>query len=93
MCSKQNRRFKSKHVQHDYKNKWNQKILTKHVSCEYKCKFDGIKWDSNQCWNSDKWRCEYKKHYICENGYTWNHAAYSCGNEKYLASIMDDSAM
>ena len=22
MCSKQNRKFKSKHVQHDYRNKW-----------------------------------------------------------------------
>ena len=26
MCPKQNRRFKYKHVQHDYKNKWTENI-------------------------------------------------------------------
>ena len=40
MCSKQNSRFKSKRVQHDYRNK--SKELTKHIPCRSKCKFGGI---------------------------------------------------
>ena len=33
-----------------------------------------------------------KKH-ICEKKYIWNPATCSCKNGKYLASIMDDSAI
>ena len=44
-------------------------------------------------WNSDKWQCECKKRHICEKDYNWNTATCSCGNEKYLASIMDDLAI
>ena len=50
MCSKQNRVFKSKHVQQDYMIY----ALTKQMSCEYKCKFNGKKCNSNQWWNNDK---------------------------------------
>ena len=39
MCSKENRKFKSKHFQHHYKN-IESKTLTRHVLCECKCRFD-----------------------------------------------------
>ena len=29
----------------------------------------------------------------CEHNYIWNPSACSCGNGKYIASIMDDSAI
>ena len=48
MCSKQNRRFKSKTVQHDYGNKWI-KNITKAYVMRIKCKFDGRKCNSNPC--------------------------------------------
>ena len=62
------------------------KTLTKHISCECKCKFDGKKWNSDQCWNKDQYRCQCKKH-------IWNPSTCSSKNGKYLASIMDDSAI
>ena len=65
------------------------KTLTKHISCEWKCKFDGQKSNSHQWWNSNKCRSGCKKHNICEKDYICNPATCSCGNEKYLASIMD----
>ena len=34
-----------------------------------------------------------KKHHLCQKDYVWNLAICSCGNEKYLASVMDDSAI
>ena len=49
------------------------------------------KMNSNQWWNNNKC-CECKKH-ICEKDYTWNPATYSCEYGKYLASIIDDSAI
>ena len=39
------------------------KILKEYISCECKCKFDGIKCNSDQKWNNDKYRCE-KTSYI-----------------------------
>ena len=36
---------------------------------------------------------ECKKRHICEKDYIWNLATCSCQNVKYLASIMDDSAI
>ena len=36
------------------------KILAKDISCECKYKFDGRKFNSNQKWNNDKFRCGYK---------------------------------
>ena len=32
-------------------------------------------------------------HHVCEKDYIWNPAASSCENGKYLAIIMDDSAI
>ena len=69
------------------------KALTKHISCECKCKLDGTKCNSNQWWNKDKCRCEYKKHHLFEKEYVWNPATGNCENGKYLASIMDDSGI
>ena len=68
------------------------KLLTKCISCECKCKFDETKYDSTQCWNNDKCRCECKKINVCEKDYVWNPVTCNCENGKYLASIMDDSA-
>ena len=68
------------------------KTLTKHISCECKGKFYGIKCHSDQWWNNDKCLCECKKH-VCEKDYVWNCATCNCENGKYLAGIMDDSAI
>ena len=40
-----------------------------------------------------KCQCECKKHNTCEKDYIWNTAACSCKNGKYLAIIMDDTAI
>ena len=69
------------------------KTLTKHISWECKCKFDGRNCNSGQWWNNDKYRCERKKRHLCENDYVWNPATCNCENGKYLASIIDDSAI
>ena len=69
------------------------KTLTKHTSCKCKCIFDGRKCNSNQWWNNGKCRRECKKRHICENDYVWNSATCNCRNGKYIASIMDDSAV
>ena len=42
------------------------KTLPKYISREYKCKSDGRKCNSNRKWDIVKWRCECKKHHICE---------------------------
>ena len=34
-----------------------------------------------------------KKRNVCQKGNVWNPATCTCKNEKYLASIMDDSAI
>ena len=46
---------------------------------------------SNPCWNNEKYWCENKKHHICEKNYVLNPAICNCKNQKYLASIIDDS--
>ena len=51
------------------------------------------KYSSNQWWNNNKCWCECKKHNICKKYYIWNPATCNCENAKYLASIMDDSAI
>ena len=69
------------------------KTLTKHISCKCKCKFDGRKCNSDQWWNNDECRCEYKKCHVCEKDYIWNPATCSYKNGKHLASIVEDSAI
>ena len=89
MCSKQNRRLKSKHVHHNYRNKLieNKK---KHISCECKCKFNGRKCNSNQKWNNDKCQFEWKfqEYIVCaKKNYICDPATCSCVNGKYLLAI------
>ena len=69
------------------------KTFTKHISCECKCRFDGRKCNSDQWWNNDKCQRECKKHHLCQKDYIWNPPTCSCEKRKYLASIMDDSAI
>ena len=68
------------------------KTLTKHIPCKCKCTFDGRK-NSDQWWNNDKCRCDCTKRDACEKYYIWNPTTCSCKNAKYLAGIMDDSAI
>ena len=58
------------------------KTLKKHISCECKCKFDGTNCNSDQCWNNELLNKELLNPSTC-----------SFKNGKYLASIMDDSAV
>ena len=60
---------------------------------ECKCKFNGTKCNSNQRWNSHKYHCECKKYRICKRDYVWNPTTCNSENGKYLASIVDDSAI
>ena len=71
------------------------KTLAKHLPCERKCRFGGKKCNSDQWWNNNKCWCECKQHHVCEEDYIWNPIwnSCSCENGKYLASIMDDSAI
>ena len=48
---------------------------------------------SNKWWNNYKYRCECKKHHIYEKDCVWNSATCNCENRRYLAGIMDDSAI
>ena len=43
--------------------------------------------------NKDKWWCECKKSHACEKEYVCNRPTCNCKNGKYLASILDDSAI
>ena len=65
-------------------------ILTKHTACEFSWRFDG---NSHQWRNNDKCWCEYKNRHVCEKDYILNPSTCSCENGKYLASIVDDSAI
>ena len=68
-------------------------ILTKDILSKCKCRFDGKKYNSNQWWNKDKRQCECKKLHVCEKDYIWNPSTCTCENGKYLATVMDDSAI
>ena len=69
------------------------KTLSKHISYECKCKFDGTKWKSGQWWDNNKCWCVCKKINVCEKEFVWNPSTCIFKNGKYLASIMDDSAI
>ena len=92
MCSKKNKKIRYRALDMITGNN-ESKTLTKDISCECKCKFDEMKCNSNQKWNNDKCSRKCKKHHICENEYVWNPATCSCENRKYLANVMDDSAI
>ena len=69
------------------------KILKKQISRECECRLEGRKCNSDQWWNNDKCWCECKKRNVCEKDSVWNRATCNCENGKYLASIMDNSAI
>ena len=88
MCSKQNRKFRSKCIQHDYRNKWIKNF--KGVSCKYECRLDERRFNSGQWQNNVNISV---KCHACGKKFIWNPSTCSCKNGKYLASIMDDSAI
>ena len=51
------------------------------------------KCSSDQWWNNNKCQFECKKRPVYEKYYIWNPATYSFENERYLASIIDDSVI
>ena len=51
------------------------------------------KYNSDQWRNNDKCFSECKKRHVCEKDYIWNPARRSCQNGKYLASLMNGSAI
>ena len=58
------------------------------------CRFDGIKWNSDQRWNNHKCRCECKEHHEKKKKKcVWSPVTSSRKNRKYLVSITDDSAI
>ena len=61
--------------------------------CDCKCKFDGRKYISDQKWHNNKFWCGRKKHHSREKDCTWNPATSSSENDKYSASIIDDSVI
>ena len=67
--------------------------FTKYISCKCECKFNGRKCNSNGKWNNDTCWCECKKDHICKNDHTCIPFPCSFKNEKYLASIIDDSVV
>ena len=68
------------------------KILTRHISCKWKWKFDETTCNPIQWLDNYKYRCECKKH-IRKEDCVRNPSICICENGKYLASIMDDSAI
>ena len=58
-----------------------------------KCKFYGRKCNSNQKWNNKNVDVSVKDIIHVKKNYIWNPAACSCVNDKYLSSIIDDSAI
>ena len=46
-----------------------------------------------QWWNKYKRWCECKNIHVCQKDYFWNPATCICENTKYLANIIDDSAI
>ena len=71
MHFKQNRLFKSRRFQYDYKNKWIKKIQNISIN-------DGKMFITINVGAS----VNIKKHCVCKNIYNWNPATYSCKNGK-----------
>ena len=69
------------------------KILRKDISCKCKYRFDRRKCNSDPWWNNNKCQYECKKRHVYQKDYIWNPPTCSCENRKYLASIMNDSAI
>ena len=59
------------------------------MSCKCKCNLNQ-KWNSDKCWCE----CKYLKiHRVCKKDYIWNPVRCTCKSGKYLAIIIDDSAV
>ena len=65
------------------------KTLAKHFSCNCKCKFNGATCNSNEKWNNNKCKFEYKKYRAFKKDYTWNSSTCVCENNSQLKSIVD----
>ena len=65
------------------------KTLAKHSSCNCKCKFNGTTCNSNEKWNNNKCKFEYKKYRAFKKDYTWNSSTCVCENNSQLKSIVD----
>ena len=76
-----------------YMNKWiqsiNKSIYHPNVGVDLMEKI----FNSDQWWNNNKWWCECEKRHVYEKDYIWNPSTCNCKNGKYLASIMDNSAV
>ena len=90
MCPKWNQKFKSKRIQHDYRNKVIE-TLTKFTSCKCKCRSDGQKCNSDQWWNNNKCWCECKKRHACKKDYACILLHVVANMENYLETIIDNS--
>ena len=90
MYSKQNRRFKSRWLQDDYRDKWIEHVDKAYISWEWKSRFDGRNYNSDEWWNNDKCWCECEKRNVWEKHYVWNLSTCNCENGKYLETIMDE---
>ena len=69
------------------------KILTEYISSGCICKFDGRKCNSNQKWNKDKCRYEWKnlsEHDACKKEYIWKPSTCIFENGEYLATSIDN---
>ena len=65
-------------------------LLIKHVLCAYKFKFHGIKCNSNQKWNYNKYWCKCKnpRKHLSGRKYIWNPSTCTCTNGKYSESVI-----
>ena len=68
------------------------KTLTKHISCQCK-NVNLMKQNVSQSNDGITINVDVSIKTICEKDYVWNPATCSCENGKYLASILDDSAV
>ena len=62
------------------------RILIKPNSCDCKCKFQGIKCNSNQNWNTNKcwFECKNPIKHNYEKCYVWNPSRFACEINRYL---------
>ena len=63
------------------------------MTCECKSDFDRSNCNSDQWWDNDKCWFECNKRHVFEKDYVGNYTKYNSENGKYLAIIMDDSAI
>ena len=93
MCSKQNRKFKSKHVQHDYRKKMYQSPYYANINLSL-IKENVTQIKSRMMIHIDaSLKIRKKNHRVCKKDYIFNPATYNSKNGKYLGSIINDSVI